>query len=44
MRAVAVCSTHTAAELAGPHVIAAVRDYNELAPTNILETLDAATA
>jgi beta-phosphoglucomutase-like phosphatase (HAD superfamily) len=30
MRAVAVCSTHSAAELAGPHVIAAVRDYNEL--------------
>ncbi|MDM0008083.1 HAD family phosphatase [Variovorax sp. J22G73] len=43
MRAVAVCSTHTAAELAGPHVIAAVRDYNELAHSNFLETLDAAT-
>ncbi len=42
MRAVAVCSTHTAAELAGPHVIAAVRDYNELAHSNFLETLDAA--
>ncbi|RQO53395.1 HAD family phosphatase [Variovorax sp. KBW07] len=41
MRAVAVCSTHTAAELAGPHVIAAVRDYNELAHSNFLETLDA---
>jgi beta-phosphoglucomutase-like phosphatase (HAD superfamily) len=40
MRAVAVCSTHTAAELAGPHVIAAVRDYNELAHSNFLETLD----
>ena len=40
MRAVAVCSTHTAAELAGPHVIAAVRDYNELANSNFLETLD----
>ncbi len=38
MRAVAVCSTHTAAELAGPHVIAAVRDYNELAHSNFLET------
>ncbi|PLC06659.1 HAD family phosphatase [Variovorax sp. RO1] len=44
MRAVAVCSTHTAAELAGPHVIAAVRDYNELAHSNFLETLDAASA
>jgi len=41
MRAVAVCSTHSAAELAGPHVIAAVRDYNELAQSNFLETLDA---
>ena len=44
MRAVAVCSTHTPAELAGPHVIAAVRDYEELAQSNFLETLDAATA
>jgi len=43
MRAVAVCSTHTAAELAGPHVIAAVRDYDELAHSKFLETLDAAT-
>ncbi len=41
MRAVAVCSSHSAAELAGPHVIAAVRDYEELAQTNFLETLDA---
>jgi beta-phosphoglucomutase family hydrolase len=44
MRAVAVCSTHTVAELAGPHVIAAVRDYDELAHSNFLETLDAAAA
>lgn len=44
MRAVAVCSTHSAAELAGPHVIAAVRDYDELAHSNFLETLDAAAA
>lgn len=44
MRAVAVCSTHSAAELAGPHVIAAVRDYNELAHSNFLETLDAVAA
>jgi HAD superfamily hydrolase (TIGR01509 family) len=40
MRAVAVCTTHSASELAGPHVIAAVRDYNELAHSNFLETLD----
>lgn len=44
MRAVAVCTTHSAAELAGPHVIAAVLDYDELAQSNFLETLDAATA
>ena len=44
MRAVAVCSSHTPAELAGPHVIAAVRDYEELAQSHFLETLDAATA
>lgn len=44
MRAVAVCTSHSAAELAGPHVIAAVRDYDELAQSNFLETLDAATA
>lgn len=44
MRAVAVCSTQTPEELAGPHVIAAVRDYNELAHSNFLETLDAAAA
>jgi HAD superfamily hydrolase (TIGR01509 family) len=41
MMAVAVCTTHTASELAGPHVIAAVRDYNELANSNFLETFDA---
>ena len=44
MQAVAVCSTHTPAELAGPHVIAAVRDYEELAQSHFLETLNAATA
>lgn len=41
MQAIAVCTTHSASELAGPHVIAAVRDYNELANSNFLETLDA---
>lgn len=44
MRAVAVCSTHSAEELAGPHVIAAVRNYHELTQTNFLETLDVAIA
>jgi beta-phosphoglucomutase-like phosphatase (HAD superfamily) len=39
MRAVAICSSHTAAELAGPHVIAAVRDYNELLDSQFLEKL-----
>ena len=43
MRAVAVCSSHSASELAGPHVIAAVRDYNELSHSNFLETLDVAS-
>jgi len=43
MRAVAVCSSHSASELAGPHVIAAVRDYNELSQSNFLETLDVAS-
>ena len=32
MRAVAICSTHSAAELAGPHVMASVSNYNELDP------------
>lgn len=44
MRAVAVCSSHGAEELAGPHVIAAVRDYHQLAQSNFLETLDVALA
>jgi beta-phosphoglucomutase-like phosphatase (HAD superfamily) len=42
MRAVAICSTHAAADLAGPHVIAQVRDYTELIEANFLESLDAA--
>ena len=44
MRAVAVCSTHSADELAGPHVIAAVHNYDQLAHSNFLEMLDAAIA
>ena len=42
MRAVAVCSSHSAAELAGPHVLACVRDYNELMNSKFLENLHAA--
>jgi beta-phosphoglucomutase-like phosphatase (HAD superfamily) len=41
MRAVAVCTTHSAAELAGSHVVAQVRDYEELMTTDFLESLDA---
>jgi len=39
MQAVAVCSSHTAEELAGPHVLAAVRNFDELVHSNFLETL-----
>lgn len=38
MRAVAVCTGHSAEELAGPHVVAQVRDYHELMKSNFLET------
>jgi HAD superfamily hydrolase (TIGR01509 family) len=41
MRAVAVCTTHGAKELSGSHVVAQVRDYEELLSTNFLESLDA---
>jgi beta-phosphoglucomutase-like phosphatase (HAD superfamily) len=41
MRAVAICSTHGADELAGPHVLAQVRDYEELMNSNFLESLHA---
>jgi beta-phosphoglucomutase-like phosphatase (HAD superfamily) len=44
MQAVAVCTSHTPAQLAGPHVIAAVRDYHELLNSNFLETQHAATS
>jgi beta-phosphoglucomutase-like phosphatase (HAD superfamily) len=39
MQAVAICSSHTPAELAGPHVVASVRDYTELLDTQFLEKL-----
>jgi beta-phosphoglucomutase-like phosphatase (HAD superfamily) len=41
MRAVAICSTHKADELAGPHVLAQVRDYEQLMTSNFLESLHA---
>lgn len=41
MRAVAICTTHSAAELAGPHVLAAVADFDALLESNFLETLNA---
>jgi beta-phosphoglucomutase-like phosphatase (HAD superfamily) len=41
MRAVAVCTTHGPGELGGSHVVAHVRDYEELMKTNFLESLDA---
>ena len=43
MRAVAICSGHSAQELAGPHVIAQVRDYHELFESKFLESLHVAT-
>lgn len=42
MRAVAICTGHTAAELAGPHVMAAVANYNELLESQFLENLHVA--
>jgi beta-phosphoglucomutase-like phosphatase (HAD superfamily) len=45
MRAVAVCTTHRADELAGPHVLAAIEHYHGLADaawfTALMETTDA---
>jgi len=41
MRAVAVCTTHSPEELAGPHVIAQANDYEELMNKKFLETLHA---
>jgi beta-phosphoglucomutase-like phosphatase (HAD superfamily) len=44
MRAVAICTTHSAQSLAGPHVIASVRDYVELLNTDFLGNLHATSA
>jgi beta-phosphoglucomutase-like phosphatase (HAD superfamily) len=39
MRAVAMCTGHSAAELAGPHVVAHARDYEELMEADFLRNL-----
>ena len=39
MRAVAICTSNTPEELAGPHVIATVHNYEELLQSNFLENL-----
>jgi beta-phosphoglucomutase-like phosphatase (HAD superfamily) len=39
MRAVAICSGHSAAELAGPHVMASAKNFDELLDSNFLEKL-----
>ena len=44
MQAVAILSSHSLPELAGPHVLASVRNFDELIETNFLEKLHAATA
>ena len=44
MRAVAICTSHSAAALDGPHVIATVRNFEELIENHFLETLHVATA
>ena len=41
MRAVAVCTSHRAEELAGDHVIAHIDSYHDLMKNNFLETLHA---
>jgi len=43
MRAVAICTSYTPEQLAGPHVIASARDYLELMNSNFLENLHVAT-
>ena len=42
MRAVAVCTSHSAGQLDGPHVVARVRDFHELMNKNFLESLHVA--
>ena len=40
MAAVAVCTSHSAADLAGPHVLAAFDDFNNSAATALLQRLN----
>jgi beta-phosphoglucomutase-like phosphatase (HAD superfamily) len=42
MRAVAICTSHSAQALSGPHVLAHARDYNELFESRFLENLHVA--
>jgi beta-phosphoglucomutase-like phosphatase (HAD superfamily) len=42
MRAVAICTSHKAEALAGPHVVASARSFDELMDLNFLETLNVA--
>jgi len=44
MRAVAICTSYSAADLNGPHVIASARNFDELIENHFLETLHVATA
>ena len=44
MRAVGICSGHSAAELAGPHVLAHAPDYHALTASQFLETYHVATS
>ena len=43
MRAVAVCTSHSAQQLSGPHVMASVRDYNELINSEFFGEIHATT-
>ena len=43
MRAVAVCTSHSADQLSGPHVMAGVRDYNELINSEFFGEIHATT-
>lgn len=44
MREVAVCNAHTPVQLAGPRVMAAIHNYNELLKSNFLGNLHVANA
>jgi len=44
MQAVAICTSHSAAQLAGPHVIASAKNYHELLESKFLESLNDANA